>query len=134
MGSSLRCFLWFLEISRVLALLLSDVAINNQEHPTTLSLFIKCSKTDQFHQGTNIYLSKTDTDLCPVAEYLTLRQQPDGPGSSGAKPSRSEPRQSLRSFRINDSSGSTIPPLKHWVDGPFKLTSRYILQRSQNRS
>ncbi len=62
------------------ALLLSDVAIDNREHPTTLSLFIKCSKTDQFHQGTNIYLSKTD--LCPVAaitEYLTLSQQPDGP-------------------------------------------------------
>ncbi len=64
------------------ALLLSDVAIDDREHPTTLSLLIKCSKTDQFHQGTNIYLSKTDTDLCPVEAitgYLALRQQPDGP-------------------------------------------------------
>ncbi len=36
-------------------------------------------------------------------------------------------------FRLR---ASTTPPLKHWVDGPVRLTSRYprdkILQRSQN--
>ncbi len=67
MGSSLRCFLWFLEISRVLP----PIRRGNRQPETSV---IKCSKTDQFH---NIYLSKTDTDLCPVTEYLT--QQPDGP-------------------------------------------------------
>ena len=64
------------------ALSLTDVAVDSHSNPTALAVSINRSKTDQFGQGIKIYLSKTDSDLCPVSAmvaYLRMRHRPDGP-------------------------------------------------------
>ena len=49
---------------------ISDVALDSPTSPKTVILRIKASKTDPFRAGVNLYLGKTDSDLCPVAALL----------------------------------------------------------------
>ena len=49
----------------------SDVAVDNAESPSVISLKIKCSKTGPGKNGFQIVLSSTRDDLCPVAALLT---------------------------------------------------------------
>ena len=59
-----------------------DLAVDNPVNPTVLQLYLKRSKTDQFHKGTNVYIGRTGDDLCPVAAlmaYLAVRGMKQGP-------------------------------------------------------
>lgn len=59
----------------------ADVAVDSHQNPTIVAIRIKQSKTDQYKEGTTIYLGKTSTEICPVTailHYLTVR--PDGQG------------------------------------------------------
>lgn len=47
-----------------------------------MAVSIKCSKTDQFGKGVQIFLSRTKSSLCPVSallDYLTVRGSNNGP-------------------------------------------------------
>lgn len=61
---------------------LRDVACDNQQRPTVVSLLLRRTKTDQARRGVKIVLGVTRTDLCPVQallEYLSLRGREPGP-------------------------------------------------------
>ena len=61
---------------------LSDVSVDNSERPTVLKISIKQSKTDPFRKGVDLFLGKTDTDICPVRaliNYLVQRGISEGP-------------------------------------------------------
>ena len=48
-----------------------DIAVDNPTNPSICrSITIKKSKTDQFCNGTTIYLGKTSQNICPVAAVL----------------------------------------------------------------
>ena len=46
-------------------LTIKDIAVDNKQTPTAISVRIKQSKTDPFRQDVSIYLGKTDTPICP---------------------------------------------------------------------
>ena len=53
-----------------------DVAVDNLINPTIVKIHLSHSKTDQFHQGVDIYLGKTGQELWPVSAllaYLAVR-------------------------------------------------------------
>ena len=59
-----------------------DIAFDSREHPSTLRIHLKASKTDPFHLGMDVFVGKTSNDLCPIAAmvcYLSLRSGRDGP-------------------------------------------------------
>ena len=45
----------------------SDIAIDDQDNPTLVQVYLKVSKTDQGRKSISIFLGKTSNDLCPVA-------------------------------------------------------------------
>ena len=61
----------------------ADLAVDNAANPTTISIQIKSSKTDQTRKGFKAYLGSTGDNLCPVAaalmSYLSLRGDKLGP-------------------------------------------------------
>ena len=48
-----------------------DVAIDNLANPQILKVCLKCSKTDPFREGSDIFLARTHDELCPVTAMLT---------------------------------------------------------------
>ena len=59
-----------------------DLAVDNAQNPSTISIQIKRSKTDQSRKGFKVYIGSTGDDLCPVAalmSYLALRGDKPGP-------------------------------------------------------
>ena len=63
-------------------LTLHDIAVDDIRNPTTLRVHLKCSKTDPFREGTDIFLARTDDELCPIAamlSWLVIRGNEDGP-------------------------------------------------------
>ena len=63
-------------------LIVKDIAIDNPKLPTVVRVTIKQSKTDPFRRGVDLFLGKTDSDLCPVQailSYLRLRGRAEGP-------------------------------------------------------
>ena len=59
-----------------------DIAVDDRENPSLLQVHLKISKTDQLRKGTDIYIGKTDDDICPVAAvlvFLAVRGQIPGP-------------------------------------------------------
>ena len=52
-------------------LTVKDIAVDNKQNPTAISVRVKQSKTDPFRQGVSIYLGKTDTPICLVAALLS---------------------------------------------------------------
>ena len=59
-----------------------DLAVDNPINPSVLQIYLKRSKTDQFHKGTNVCIGRTGDDLCPVAAlmaYLAVRGMKQGP-------------------------------------------------------
>ena len=61
---------------------LPDIAIDNRLSPSVVQVKIKQSKTDPFHQGMQLYLGKTDEDICPITgilPYLAIRGAKPGP-------------------------------------------------------
>ena len=59
-----------------------DIAVDSHTSPSMLRVHLKISKTDQFRKGTDIYVGKTECQLCPVSavlSYLVLRGNSPGP-------------------------------------------------------
>ena len=59
-----------------------DITIDSRSAPRMIRVRIKQSKTDSFRQGVDIYLGRTDTDICPVKAilpYLAIRGNRPGP-------------------------------------------------------
>ena len=48
-----------------------DVAVDDHSNPSLVRSHLQKSKTDQLGRGVNIYLGRTDKDLCTVAALLT---------------------------------------------------------------
>lgn len=59
----------------------SDIAIDDPEKPSVLRVRIKASKTDPFRKGVDVYLGRTNKDLCPleaILPYLAIRGDKQG--------------------------------------------------------
>ena len=56
--------------SRVMGLLIAcmsvDVAVADHSNPSLVRIHLQKSKTDQLGRGVDIYLGRTDEDLCPL--------------------------------------------------------------------
>lgn len=58
-----------------------DVAADSLVNPRSLRVRIKASKTDPFRLGVDVYVGRTECDLCPVAAVLTyMTERGPGPG------------------------------------------------------
>ena len=63
-------------------LCLSDISVDNPASPAIMKVQIKQSKTDPFRKGIDLYVGKTNSDLCPVTAilgYLLCRGNTPGP-------------------------------------------------------
>ena len=47
-----------------------DVKVDITVNPSYLEVRIKASKTEPFRKGVTVYLSRTNSDLCPVSAIL----------------------------------------------------------------
>ena len=47
-----------------------DVTVDNLVSPQILKIRVKCSKTDQFREGADIFLARTHDELCPITAML----------------------------------------------------------------
>ena len=59
-----------------------DVAVDDHSNPSIVRIHLQKSKTDKVGRGVDIYLGRTDEDLCPVAAllaYLALCGREPGP-------------------------------------------------------
>lgn len=59
-----------------------DVAVDNHQAPRMVRVHLKKSKCDQFGVGSDIFLGRSGSDLCPVAavvEYVHIRGPAPGP-------------------------------------------------------
>ena len=52
-----------------------DIAIDSLQSPKMLKIHLKRSKTDQYGNGVDIFVGRTDGPLCPVAGVLALEDQ-----------------------------------------------------------
>ena len=50
----------------------NDISVDCTENPQVIRVRIKASKTDPFRVGTDIFMGRTDNDLCPVAAVLAF--------------------------------------------------------------
>lgn len=60
----------------------SDVSVDSTVSPKVLRVRIKASKTDPFRVGVDIFIGRTDNELCPVSAvlaYMSLRGPGPGP-------------------------------------------------------
>ena len=60
---------------------LDDIAVDNPAAPSILQVHLKVSKTDPFRKGIDVYIGRTNNDLCPVAAmmaYLAVRGNTPG--------------------------------------------------------
>ncbi len=56
--------------------------MDHQDKPNTIKVRIKVSKTDPFREGVDVFLGRTEADLCPVTallNYLCARGSSQGP-------------------------------------------------------
>jgi len=59
-----------------------DVAVDSTQAPSLLKVRLKQSKTDQFRQGVDVFVGKTECPLCPVSAvmaYMLSRGDQPGP-------------------------------------------------------
>ena len=57
------------------------LAIDDPEKPSVLRIRIKASKTDPFRKGVDVYLDRTNKELCPleaILPYLAIRGDKQG--------------------------------------------------------
>ncbi len=60
----------------------SDITVDDLRYPSVVRVTIKQSKTDPFQKGIDLFIGKTEIDLCPVAAilgYLVARGLQPGP-------------------------------------------------------
>ena len=86
------CFFAFLRISELtvpadsqydpkIHLSPGDIAFDRRTRPTLIRVSIKKSKTDPFRNGVDLFVGRTDSDLCPVAAVCSyLERRGFGPG------------------------------------------------------
>jgi len=55
-----------------------DVEVDNLDHPKLLKLHLKHSKTDPYSEGSDIFIARTNDELCPVAALLSWLTQRNG--------------------------------------------------------
>ena len=59
----------------------NDVAVDSLYAPRLLRVRLKASKTDPFRAGVDVFIGRTDDDLCPVAAMLAyMVKRGNGPG------------------------------------------------------
>ena len=61
---------------------IGDVAVDDHNNPSLVRIHLRKSKTDQLGKGVDIYLGRTDEDLCLVAAllaYLAVWGKEPGP-------------------------------------------------------
>ena len=59
-----------------------DLAVDNPANPTAIRVHLKQSKCDQFGQGVNVFVGRTNMPVCPVAAvlaYIAVRGAAEGP-------------------------------------------------------
>ena len=59
-----------------------DIEVDDLANPSMLKIRIKMSKTDQWREGVDLFVGKTENELCPVATILAfqvMRGQDDTP-------------------------------------------------------
>ena len=59
-----------------------DVAVDQGRPPSSIRVFLKVSKCDQFGRGVAVFVGATSDELCPVAAllgYVTARGDQEGP-------------------------------------------------------
>ena len=92
-AAACTCFFGFLRSGKVVVpsdseydpvvhLSFGDVRLDNTTDPQFLEVTIKVSKMGPFRQGVQVYLGRTNTDLCPVAvvlSYMVYRRTDSGP-------------------------------------------------------
>ena len=58
-----------------------DIVVDSAQSHKRVKVRIKASKTDQFQEGSDVYLGRTGMLLCPVAAVLAyMVTRKDGPG------------------------------------------------------
>ena len=94
MAASLLCFFGFLRAGEITVptnagfdegvhLTFNDISVDCTENPQVIRVRIKASKTDPFRVGVgaDIFIWRTDNDLCPVAAVLAfMALRGPGPG------------------------------------------------------
>ena len=92
-GACCLCFFGFLRSGEVVSptessydpeatLCYSDVCIDSHIKPSFMQVVIKASKTDSFRQGVSVYISATNSLLCPLAAvvgFMVERDSTKGP-------------------------------------------------------
>ena len=61
---------------------INDLQVDCLLNPSCVRIHIKCSKTDPFHSGCDIYLGKVNSDICPltaIGSYLHVCGDAPGP-------------------------------------------------------
>ena len=59
-----------------------DIAVDNPAAPSILQVHLKVSKTDPFRKGIDVYIGRTNNDLCPVAAMMAyLAERGNTPGA-----------------------------------------------------
>ena len=59
-----------------------DVTVDSKDNPQAVKVYLKTSKTDQLERGMDVYISKTDSSLCPltvVMHYMIIQDSKAGP-------------------------------------------------------
>ena len=49
-----------------------DIAVDSRLHPSMLQVRLKRSKTDQEGKGVDVFVGKTNNNLCPVAQHWLI--------------------------------------------------------------
>ena len=52
-----------------------DVAVDDPSAPSILSIHLKASKTDRFRKGVDVFVGRTEQELCPVSAVLAFYWQ-----------------------------------------------------------
>ena len=86
-AACLLCFFGFLRFGEITVpafderahLSFSDVAVDSTKSPKILRVHIKASKTDPFRVGVDVFVGRTDNDLCPVSAVLVYMSMRPGP-------------------------------------------------------
>lgn len=91
-AASLLCFFGFLRSGEITVptdadfnegahFTFNDISVDCTENPQVIRVRIKTSKTNPFRVGADIFIGRTDNDLCPVAAVLAfMALRGPGPG------------------------------------------------------
>ena len=59
-----------------------DMAVDDMQSPSSVRIFLKHSKCDQFGRGVSVFLGRTSNSLCPVMSILAyVARRGDSPGA-----------------------------------------------------